>query len=252
MINLYARLGILPTATVDEIQQAIKREERKLSIEDLKKCQEWLLNPEKRAQYTTRLYGEHPEVLTGLMAKIAEQAAEKAIEKYRLSEDEEDDIPVRRGNRHRNSRSRRSSSQEWFVGVNNKKLVVLACAVLGALSIFLTWYSVPIVGNIVGTKIEAAWYSFGAFAVIALTMLLSKSSPFDSRTKVGASVLSVICVASNLFVRHAMMGKIDETASKAGKFAQMATDLVSTNFGFYLNIGMGIGILLVVFLMQDD
>ena len=46
MINLYARLGILPTATVDEIQQAIKREERKLSIEDLKKCQEWLLNPE--------------------------------------------------------------------------------------------------------------------------------------------------------------------------------------------------------------
>lgn len=250
MINLYARLGILPTATHDEIVQAIKLHERKLSIEDLKKCQEWLLNPEKRTQYTVRLYGENPEVLTGLMAKIADQAAERAIEKYRMAE--EDDTSTHSRHRKRNGRSRRNASQEWFSGVNNKKLVVLACAVVGALSIFLTWYSVPIIGNIVGTKLEAAWYSFVAFTAIAFTMLLSKSSPFETRTKVGAGVLSLICVVSNLFVRHAIMGKIDETASKAGKLAQMATDLISTNFGFYLNIGMGIGILLVLFLMQDD
>lgn len=252
MINLYARLGILPTATTEEIQQAIKREERKLSIEDLKKCQDWLLNPEKRAQYTARLYGENPEILMGFMNKIAEQAAEKAIEKYL----NEGNHTTKHRNRKRNGHSPNSQSEEWIVGFNNKKLLILILAALGALSIFLTWYSIPIMGGIKGTKIEVAWYSFAAFSGILITMLVSKSSPFEMRGKLSMAILSTMSIGANILVRQYMMNKVEETANEASKFSNLAgsfaTQLITTEFGFYLNIGAGIGILLVLFIIKDN
>lgn len=63
MINLYEKLGILPTATTHEIQNAMRKaaSNQSLTLEELQKCKEWLLNPEVREKYTAKLKMEQPE-----------------------------------------------------------------------------------------------------------------------------------------------------------------------------------------------
>lgn len=78
MINLYERLNILPTATEKEIQAAMKKaaQEQRMELEELKKCQQWLLNPEVRVKYNARLFAEHPEILAQLMQPKPEEPKE--------------------------------------------------------------------------------------------------------------------------------------------------------------------------------
>ncbi|SSY81058.1 hypothetical protein [Alysiella crassa] len=63
MINLYEKLGILPTATTHEIQNAIRKaaSSQSLTLQELQKCKEWLLNPEMRERYTVKLKIEQPD-----------------------------------------------------------------------------------------------------------------------------------------------------------------------------------------------
>lgn len=62
MINLYEKLGILPTATTHQIQNAMRKaaSNQSLTLEELQKCKEWLLNPEMREKYTAKLKMEQP------------------------------------------------------------------------------------------------------------------------------------------------------------------------------------------------
>lgn len=245
MINLYEKLGILPTATIPEIRAAVKQNERKLTLEDLKKINEWLLIPDNRIKYTSKLYAENPEVLIGLVQKIAEQAANQAVQKYLSEQDDENSYPVQS-----RSRGKKRGRAELVYGFNLKRLLILALAVVGALSIFLPWYSVPIVGNISGTKNSQAWYSVGAFVAIAITMAMARAEQI--KNKIGIAVLSVIAIGANILVRYAIMSEIEKKTADAGEFGKLANHLVSTEFGFYLNVGMGLAILLVLFLKSDD
>lgn len=60
MINLYAILGIEPTATASQIQATLTRQQNQLDPKTIKAVQEWLLVPDVRQRYDARLRQEQP------------------------------------------------------------------------------------------------------------------------------------------------------------------------------------------------
>lgn len=64
MVNLYQLLGIETTASIQEIQRAIARQElyKTLSPEAINKCKVYLLHPENKQRYDLKLFTEHPEL----------------------------------------------------------------------------------------------------------------------------------------------------------------------------------------------
>ena len=64
MVNLYQLLGIETTASLQEIQRAIARQElyKTLSPEAINKCKVYLLHPENKQRYDLKLFTEHPEL----------------------------------------------------------------------------------------------------------------------------------------------------------------------------------------------
>lgn len=62
MVNLYEKLGISYAANNNEILNAIKHAASKqsMTLEEIQKCREYLLNPEIRAKYDAKLKAEQP------------------------------------------------------------------------------------------------------------------------------------------------------------------------------------------------
>ncbi|WP_370577933.1 hypothetical protein ABX014_23290 [Snodgrassella alvi] len=83
--NLYALLGVAPTATETEIVKAMRQlaQLQLVSLEDLKLCKDTLLNPEARKKYNAQLFAEYPEVLEEL-TKPKEPEAKPEHEKRNL------------------------------------------------------------------------------------------------------------------------------------------------------------------------
>ena len=52
MENYYELLGIVSSATKDEIERALRRaaEQQTLDLDEIKQCREYLLNPAKKAE----------------------------------------------------------------------------------------------------------------------------------------------------------------------------------------------------------
>lgn len=73
MINLYEKLGIPLHANTEQIQRAIKRaaQQQSMSLVEIQKAKEWLLNSEIRKKYNAKLFAEHPE----LLEQLSQQAA---------------------------------------------------------------------------------------------------------------------------------------------------------------------------------
>ncbi|UOP04631.1 hypothetical protein [Conchiformibius kuhniae] len=248
MINLFARLGVRPDADAAEIQKAITRAAQRQSVplEELQKCKEWLLNPKTRAQYTQRLYAENPEVLTGLITEIAREVATQAVAEALAQPNQ-----VETGASRRSTRRKNKLSDDLYCGFRLKKLIILGLSLIGALSIFLPWYSMPIVGSLNGSQNKQAWFSFVAFASIALSMFLTRASAFDGRTKTGMAVLALSSLGGNIAVRQKIYSKFNEHTGLAD-LGNLASAILKTEFGFYLNVGAGMVMLLVLFLMKED
>lgn len=66
--NLYELLGVKPTATDEEILNAMRRlaQLQLVELDDLKLCKSVLLNPEERKKYNAKLFAEYPELLETL------------------------------------------------------------------------------------------------------------------------------------------------------------------------------------------
>lgn len=81
-VNLYALLGVEPTATETEIVKAMRQmaQHQLISLDDLKLCKNTLLDPEARKKYNAQLFAECPEVLEKL-AKPKEPESKPALEK---------------------------------------------------------------------------------------------------------------------------------------------------------------------------
>lgn len=64
MENYYELLGIVSSATKDEIERALRRaaEQQALDLDEIKQCREYLLNPAKKAEYDKELHAEYPEL----------------------------------------------------------------------------------------------------------------------------------------------------------------------------------------------
>ncbi|PIT44024.1 hypothetical protein [Snodgrassella alvi] len=75
--NLYALLGVAPTASDTEIVKAMRQmaQLQLVELDDLKLCKATLLNPEERKKYNAQLFAECPEVLEELTkSKETEEA----------------------------------------------------------------------------------------------------------------------------------------------------------------------------------
>lgn len=81
-VNLYALLGVEPTATETEIVKAMRQmaQHQLISLDDLKLCKNTLLDPEARKKYNAQLFAECPEVLEKL-TKPKEPESKPAPEK---------------------------------------------------------------------------------------------------------------------------------------------------------------------------
>ena len=67
-VNLYALLGVEPTATDTEIVNAMCQmaQLELISMDDLKLCKITLLDPDERKKYNARLFVKYPEILEKL------------------------------------------------------------------------------------------------------------------------------------------------------------------------------------------
>lgn len=88
--NLYELLGVKPTATDEEILNAMRRmaQLQLVELDDLKLCKSVLLNPEMRKKYNAKLFAECPEVLEELTnSKSKDKPNIQAIEKEGVIEE---------------------------------------------------------------------------------------------------------------------------------------------------------------------
>lgn len=81
MVNLYEKLGISYAANNNEILNAMKHAASKqsMTLEEIQKCREWLLNPEIRAKYDAKLKVEQPDFIEKSLQMDAEKR-QKIIE----------------------------------------------------------------------------------------------------------------------------------------------------------------------------
>lgn len=81
MENYYELLGIVSSATKDEIERALRRaaEQQTLDLDEIKQCREYLLNPAKKAEYDKELHAEYPDLAKedGKKVKAAEKLRKK-------------------------------------------------------------------------------------------------------------------------------------------------------------------------------
>ncbi|SUA36824.1 Uncharacterised protein [Neisseria mucosa] len=79
MENYYELLGIVSSATKDEIERALRRaaEQQTLDLDEIKKCREYLLNPVKRLSMIRSSHAEYPDLAKEDRKKV------KAEEKLR-------------------------------------------------------------------------------------------------------------------------------------------------------------------------
>lgn len=78
MENYYKLLGIMSSATEEEIKRALRRaaERQKLELDEIRWCREYLLNPVTKAEYDKILHAENPN--------LAKEESEKAKEREKL------------------------------------------------------------------------------------------------------------------------------------------------------------------------
>ena len=78
MENYYKLLGIMSSATEEEIKRAMLRaaERQELELDEIRWCREYLLNPAAKAEYDKILHAENPE--------LAKEESEKAKEREKL------------------------------------------------------------------------------------------------------------------------------------------------------------------------
>lgn len=78
MENYYKLLGIMSSATEEEIKRALRRaaERQKLELDEIRWCREYLLNPATKAEYDKILHAENPD--------LAKEESEKAKEREKL------------------------------------------------------------------------------------------------------------------------------------------------------------------------
>lgn len=69
MINLYAKFGVSVHAKPEQIQRAIKlaAQKQSMSLKEIQKAQQWLLNPDIRKKYNAKLFAEYPELIEQLV-----------------------------------------------------------------------------------------------------------------------------------------------------------------------------------------
>lgn len=75
VVNVYQQLGIPFTATPEQIQRALRRAAQNQTLEPnkLRRCRDWLLNPEVRAKYDARLLSENPDLAQNQSQSIQAQ-----------------------------------------------------------------------------------------------------------------------------------------------------------------------------------
>ena len=78
MENYYKLLGIMSSATEEEIKRALRRaeERQELELDEIRWCREYLLNPAAKAEYDKILHAENPD--------LAKEESEKAKEREKL------------------------------------------------------------------------------------------------------------------------------------------------------------------------
>lgn len=78
MENYYKLLGIISSATEEEIKRALRRaaERQKLELDEIRWCREYLLNSATKAEYDKILHAENPD--------LAKEESEKAKEREKL------------------------------------------------------------------------------------------------------------------------------------------------------------------------
>ena len=78
MENYYKLLGIMSSATEEEIKRALRRaaERQELELDEIRWCREYLLDPAATAEYDKILHAENPD--------LAKEESEKAKEREKL------------------------------------------------------------------------------------------------------------------------------------------------------------------------
>lgn len=75
MINLYEKLGISIDSNSTQIQRAIKKaaENQSMSLAEIQKAHDWLLDANIRKKYNAKLFAEYPELIEQLAQQRATQ-----------------------------------------------------------------------------------------------------------------------------------------------------------------------------------
>ena len=129
--------------------------------------------------------------------------------------------------------------------MHKQKLIILIAVLVGIISIFLPWFSMPIAGVTEGTEVDYSWLGALIYATIFFPVFAgNQSRPFTSRQK-WYSVLKGFLVACFGLLKYSEF-KSDITDQGDGNFiARAISETVTVEYGLMLFIGAGIIIALV-------
>lgn len=126
-----------------------------------------------------------------------------------------------------------------------QKIILLIAVVVGIISIFLPWFSLPIVGETKGTDLDFIWLGALIYATSLLNIFTGRqSSPLTSRQRILTAVKGGV-LAGYGYLKYVEF-KTDINNKGDGNFvARAISDTVTMEYGIMMFIAAGIVMVLI-------
>ena len=236
MINLYALLGIRFDASPVDIQSAMKKaaQNQTMTLEQLQKCKEWLLNPEIRGKYNEKLLTEYPALVQEVLQ-----------ENERLKQQAN---PVAQSPKIFNTKGEAISSPPS--SLHKQRMAVGIAAIIGLASCFMTWISIGALVTITGFNTWPGQTAAGCFMIIVFASVLGKrSEQIEPRNRKGVYFFAGLLMLTLFIAKITVTNKLD--AESDALSVGLARAMFDFGAGYYLSWAAAIGAVTACFALKE-
>ena len=136
--------------------------------------------------------------------------------------------------------------------MHKQKLIILIIACVGLISIFFPWFSVPFIGNIIGTTVEFSWVGSIIYGVsIVFVIIGDRTEAIMHENKWVSAVLGGIVSVLGLYFYLHYKEVMSEMDNSDNMFTGAIAKAISVQFGLILYIMAGIALAVVSILKFD-
>lgn len=133
--------------------------------------------------------------------------------------------------------------------MNKQRLVILIIAILGMLSVFMPWVTMPIIGSVNGARGEG-WFVLLLYAIpVVLTLLNDRMKPLQGFALYGAIIPGLLCCITAIWKIIDFNTSMSDLGTD-NPFAKAMGSTVSIGLGLYIVALAGLAIPVAAFLLK--